>query len=277
MALNQHYWYKFTMNWQDDRWQAPLATRPKLVSVGSNNFKPGQIGRWRALNFWCFNLYRYEADLWVEGKHYPIREGRVSLVPPLLEMEYHFKTNAPQTHAHHIYPEATAKTPLTAVPVVIDLGREFDRVYRSIEELVGWYSLNRTRAEVRLWEVLWELAERAGPVAAGPESIHPALARALGSIERNLSQPLRVEALAEEAGISQNHLTRLFQARFKTSVVGYIRRLRTERARHLLMHSTQTVKSIAAQVGIPDLHLFNKVMRRELGRSPRALRTSKEN
>jgi len=40
----------------------------------------------------------------------------------------------------------------------------------------------------------------------------------------------------------------------------------------LLVYSTLPVKVIASEVGIPDLHLFNKTIRRELGHSPRAIR-----
>jgi len=258
--------------WQQFRSKVPLATRPHLVSVGCNAFEPYTVGKWKALSFWCCNLYRYEADLYVEGRHYPLTPGCISLIPPLLELEYHFKTGAPQVHAHHVYPDATSRTPLTPVPVVLHLGREFERIYRSVEEVVGWHGVNRLRAEVRLWDVLWEVAALAGPVAAGREPMHPALQRAVSLIEQRLAEPLRVEELAEAAELSQNHLTRLFQARFKTSVVGYIRRLRTERARHLLTASTQPIKAIARQVGIPDLHLFNKVIRRELGKSPRQVR-----
>lgn len=259
--------------WQQVRSHAPLGTRPQLVSVGSNVFTPHTVGKWKALSFWCFNLYRYAAELYVEGRHYPLRPGYVSLIPPLLEMEYHFKTGEPQVHAHHIYPDVPARAALTPLPVVIDLGSDFERIYRGVEEIIGWYGVNRLRAEVRLWDILWEIAGRAGPVAAGAESIHPALQRALAMIEQRLAEPLRVEEIAEAAGLSQNHLTRLVQARFKTTVVGYIRRLRTERARHLLTASTQPIKAIAQQVGIPDLHLFNKVIRRELGRSPREVRS----
>ena len=47
-----------------------------------------------------------------------------------------------------------------------------------------------------------------------------------------------------------------------------------ERARYLLEHSTMPIKAIARDVGIPDLHLFNKTVRRELGKSPREVRKS---
>jgi transcriptional regulator GlxA family with amidase domain len=45
------------------------------------------------------------------------------------------------------------------------------------------------------------------------------------------------------------------------------------RARHLLVSSTLSIPAVAASVGIPDLQAFNKTSHRELGASPRAIRT----
>ncbi|MGH7143047.1 MAG: helix-turn-helix domain-containing protein [Planctomycetota bacterium] len=260
--------------WAQARSYAPLTTQPQLVSVGRNTFRPHTVERWTALKFWCFNLYRYSAELILEGRQFPIRPGYASLIPPLLEMEFHFHTGDPQVYAHHSYPDATPRSPLTPLPLVIDLGRDFERTYSQVEAILGGFGVNRLRADVRLWEILWEIAERAGPIEPVGERMHPALQRAVMLIEQRLAEPLRVDALAAAAGISQNHLIRLFQARFGTSVVGYLRRQRTERARYLLTASTQPIKAIAQQVGIPDLHLFNKVIRRELGHSPRAVRSN---
>jgi len=74
------------------------------------------------------------------------------------------------------------------------------------------------------------------------------------------------------AGVSHNHLTRLFRAEAGVPVVSYIRQRRMARARHLLTASTMSIPAIAASIGITDLQAFNKACRRELGRSPRAIR-----
>jgi len=74
------------------------------------------------------------------------------------------------------------------------------------------------------------------------------------------------------AGTHNNHLTRLFHTTYGVTISAYIRQRRAERARHLLLHSTLPIKAIAAQVGIADLHLFNKTIRRVLHDSPRRVR-----
>ena len=92
------------------------------------------------------------------------------------------------------------------------------------------------------------------------------------AIELQLSEPLRVADIACAAEISHNHLTRLFHAATGKTVVAYIRERRVDRATRLLRHTTMPVKQIAAQVGLPDLHQFNKVIRGATGLSPRAVR-----
>jgi transcriptional regulator GlxA family with amidase domain len=95
---------------------------------------------------------------------------------------------------------------------------------------------------------------------------------AISYIEGNLARSLTVPSLAAVAGVSHNHLTRLFRAETGTTVVAYIRQRRMARARHLLVSSTLSIPAIAASVGIPDLQAFNKTCHRELGGAPRAVR-----
>jgi transcriptional regulator GlxA family with amidase domain len=137
---------------------------------------------------------------------------------------------------------------------------------------VSCHSMQPARAEARLWDILWQLAERTRSVPTSNARTHPAVETVSRIIQRRLGKPLSVGELAEEAGVSQNHLTRLFRASFKKTVVGYIRQQRIVRAHHLLTQTTLPIKAIAAEVGIPDLHFFNKAVRGSLGHSPREVR-----
>jgi transcriptional regulator GlxA family with amidase domain len=125
-------------------------------------------------------------------------------------------------------------------------------------------------AAAAVWTVLWSVANLSCPDHAGGP--HEAVAAAMAHIETHLAEPLAVPDIARAAGVSHNHLTRLFRAETGDSVVAYIRRRRLERARHLLRESTLPIPAVAAAVGISDLQAFNKVCRSGLGSGPRALR-----
>ena len=88
-------------------------------------------------------------------------------------------------------------------------------------------------------------------------------------IESRLHEPLYGEELAREVDLSQHHLIRIFRKAVGTTPQHYIRQRRMHRAGHLLTHTTLPIKTIAHDVGIPDLHLFNKIVRQFFGKSPR--------
>jgi transcriptional regulator GlxA family with amidase domain len=97
---------------------------------------------------------------------------------------------------------------------------------------------------------------------------------AVAQIEMRLHESLSVSEIARSAGVSYGYLSRLFQAAYGVTVVAYLRERRMKRARHLLLDSDLPIKAIAGSVGIADLHLFNKTIRRTFGCSPRQVRTA---
>jgi transcriptional regulator GlxA family with amidase domain len=95
---------------------------------------------------------------------------------------------------------------------------------------------------------------------------------AVSVIAEELAQSFTVADLARRVGVSTNHLIRLFRQQFGVPVAAYVRQQRVAQAKHLLKHTNLPVKHIAANVGIPNLQLFNKTLRRVAGVAPRALR-----
>src|SRR6266508_3472147 len=89
------------------------------------------------------------------------------------------------------------------------------------------------------------------PRVVGEPSFVPVVQDA-GSAAPVLSDLLR-SALERMAGVSHNHLTRLFHAETGLTVIAYIRQRRMARARHLLVSSTLSIPAVAASVGISDL------------------------
>jgi len=87
---------------------------------------------------------------------------------------------------------------------------------------------------------------------------------------------MRVADVAREVRLSTTHLRRLFEAECESSVKEFIQARRLERVRHLLEHSTLSVKAIANEVGMSDLQQFNKLVRRHLGDAPSRLRRQRK-
>ncbi|MEV4358329.1 helix-turn-helix transcriptional regulator [Nonomuraea sp. NPDC049625] len=220
----------------------------------------------RLPDLWQLHLYGYAAELVLDGTVHAIKPGHVSLIPPGAEVHYHYRGRSEHLYAHFRLPGGDERR---VVPVMRDAGDQAPLIAASLRQAIAAVPDTRARASAEVWTVLWRIANL--PVAG---SAHAVVAAAMEYIDADLAAPLTVPRVARAAGVSHNHLTRLFRAQTGHTVVAYIRRRRLSRALHLLRESTLAIPAIAAAVGIPDLQAFNKACRRELGASPRALRAS---
>ncbi|MFJ9250848.1 helix-turn-helix domain-containing protein [Streptomyces sp. NPDC101776] len=244
-----------------------LGQPPVVVNIGVGvHGVASRTDVFRLPQLWQLHLYRYEAELTVEGTSHLVRPGRVSLVPPGATVRYRY-----QGRSEHLYAHLRIEVvgPARKVAVVQDAGPEFPVLTGLLSQgiAVAPREPDHTRAE--LWTALWRISQL-GP--APHRDRHPAVEDAIAYIEAHLAAPLVVPDIARVVGVSHNHLTRLFRSETGTTVVAHIRGRRMERAHHLLRASTLSIPAIAASVGIPDLQGFNKACRRELGAAPRVLR-----
>lgn len=251
-------------------WQIPLASPPKIAQIGIGVHGQNGVERYQLPDLWCLHLYRYEASVTLGGTDFPILPGYASVVPANMPMEYHFRGRSSHLYVHFHCQYENSEEETKPIYAMQDLGDDFGRIYEQLHQVVN---SETTRAQARLWEVLWQLAERPASMPAGEAATHPAVRMALSLIDRHLDQPLRVAQIALATGVSNSYLARLFGDTLGVTVVGYIKQRRVQRAAHLLRHSTLPVKTIAAQVGLADLHQFNKAIHAALGQSPRAVRS----
>jgi AraC-like DNA-binding protein len=80
--------------------------------------------------------------------------------------------------------------------------------------------------------------------------------------------------LCEPLGIGRRQLERRFQRDVGLSPADYRHKLRLERARWLLQHTDLEVTEVALECGFQDSANFARVVRRELGASPREVRAA---
>lgn len=90
----------------------------------------------------------------------------------------------------------------------------------------------------------------------------------------NLSNELSMEELSEVAGISKNHLSKLFRSETKLTTSEYISKTRCKKAADLLIKTDLTIGEIADFVGYIDNNYFVKVFKKWSGKSPSEYRKS---
>ncbi|GFN33138.1 AraC family transcriptional regulator [Paenibacillus xylaniclasticus] len=93
------------------------------------------------------------------------------------------------------------------------------------------------------------------------QTIPPQIIKAMDYIEEHLEEPLTVEGLAERAGWTHEHFTRLFARYTGRTPREMIIQRRIERACQLLLYHETTVKEVAYAVGFSDENYFCRVFK----------------
>ena len=98
------------------------------------------------------------------------------------------------------------------------------------------------------------------------------LLRAKDLADARYSAPLRVDDMADAAGLSKAHFTREFRRAFGETPRHYLLTRRLERAASLLRMTDWTVGEICVEVGLQSVGSFTTSFKRAYGRTPTAYR-----
>ncbi|WP_292935835.1 helix-turn-helix domain-containing protein [Noviherbaspirillum sp.] len=110
-------------------------------------------------------------------------------------------------------------------------------------------------------------------VHAHVQHIDPTVIAAERWIDAHLAEPISIAALAAELSVSAKTLARRVEAATGVSPVKFVQRRRLLHASHLIETTSMSIEAIAAKVGYQDGTALRKLVRREFGTTPAALRS----
>ena len=105
---------------------------------------------------------------------------------------------------------------------------------------------------------------------AVPEELLVHLRRARDLADRHYAEPLDLDRLAAEAGVSKWHFLRCFSETYDRTPAAYVAERRIERAQDLLRATNLTVTEVCMLVGYSSLGSFSTKFRQLVGMSPSA-------
>ncbi len=91
-------------------------------------------------------------------------------------------------------------------------------------------------------------------------------------IEENLSEDISLNRLSSFCGFSPRHLNRLFVKARGIPLLRYITRKKMEAAMRELATSRKMIKEIALELGYEDQSYFNRVFKKQFGKTPEECR-----
>jgi AraC family transcriptional regulator, arabinose operon regulatory protein len=101
--------------------------------------------------------------------------------------------------------------------------------------------------------------------------------RVLQHLRLYYHKTLRVNELAEMAGMSPSHFNRVFRSSLGSSPIDWLRHYRIAQAKRRLIESADPIKDVARQVGYADQFYFSKDFKRFTGLTPTTFRESEGN
>lgn len=84
----------------------------------------------------------------------------------------------------------------------------------------------------------------------------------------NFAFDIKVEDIAKNVGVTPNYLSYIFQSVANVSTIGFLNRVRIERAATYLLTTTLPINKISKMVGIKSPLYFSNLFKKEMGVSP---------
>jgi len=84
----------------------------------------------------------------------------------------------------------------------------------------------------------------------------------------HMKAPYSLEHLASFMSVSPRTLLRRYKKETQTTPLAFLQRRRIERAKHLLLSTSQSIELIAQEVGYQDPNAFRQIFRREVHETP---------
>lgn len=91
---------------------------------------------------------------------------------------------------------------------------------------------------------------------------------ALRYVEKNYSDPIRIEELAQSCSISETHFRRLFSEYISMTPIEYLHMVRVLRACEMLRSSNDSMASVAMKCGFATVSTFDRNFKQIIGVTP---------
>ncbi|MBS1724414.1 MAG: helix-turn-helix transcriptional regulator [Armatimonadetes bacterium] len=251
--------------------RASLAKPPTIVGYAAFRDKNDVLEWHQPVDRWQLLIVAHSGVVSFNGRVVPYGPRAALVLPPRARVRLDRSGFPGYEHIFSWFTLEEGAEDVVALPVVADITPVFDSWETHWSRAFDRVQFTRRAVQAWVWDSLWY-------VAAGVERIRTNLyvEEAERIVQERLGDKIGILELANELEISHSQLVRLFRAEHGMTIQEYIRVQRAVAAVRLLTTTTKPIKAIAAQVGVPDLQQFSRLVRNATGASPRHLRTERK-
>lgn len=148
----------------------------------------------------------------------------------------------------------------------------FERLLETTRRPTGYF---RYQATLLLAEMLYSIAEdllnQHGTDTSYPLS-YVTFRRLVNYLNNCYETDVTKQKLESAIDRKYEYLCQVFKKYAGTTIQQYVQQLRVQRARHLLLHTDRSIKTIAADVGFEEPFYFSRLFKKMVGLSPQHYR-----
>lgn len=150
-----------------------------------------------------------------------------------------------------------------------------DRLFeRWMEDLAELHKSNLPEQSSAVLKAVLHRIHYLTPKHDNESGIHPAVLRSCRFMAEHFSENLTITDIAEKSSVSQSHLNLLFRSCLGTTPLQYLRTVRMQAAKQLLLNPYCNISEVAAACGFEDMHYFTRVFKKFYGVPPGEFRNN---
>lgn len=204
---------------------------------------------------------------------YPFVEGSVVIYPPQLPHDQRLATPGEDccvllTFPHGLPAPFTQWGYLTGVPDPV-LRADMEYLSRIQLPSPAWLRLSVQARSNALAAWLMQAISETVPI---PDTAYSAAEQAFAFLQCEYHRPLRMDDVAQAAGLSASYLRHQFRARYGISLIHCLSEIRVARACDFLHHTRLPIEMIAQLCGFENARYFSTVFRSQMHCTPGAFR-----
>jgi AraC family transcriptional regulator of arabinose operon len=248
-----------------------------VVMFGDVWYEPGgEFGPRMQPDYQLVIMHLGEARVSFDDQSCVIPPGSVALMLPGRQEYFRFSRHHPTHHTwcqvHPSIVPAPLRKRLTRLPAVRTVSQTFEALMKAAFSIGTWRKKEGQGMLRVLGIALLEEYIRMAKEGLEEENRESPHARGRRYLEDHFSEDDCLKGAARAAGITPQHLIRLFRQHYQVTPGRHLWQTRVERGAGLLAATGLTVSEIADRCGFKNPFHFSRLLRKMQGLSPRQLR-----